>query len=338
MKRSLNIGILGAGSWGSTLAALLIGNAHRVTLWSWSAEDAEAIRSTGRNEAYLPGIDLPRELHVTTDAEEAVSGRDIVVIATPSQYLRSVLGTVPAAALRDGLIVNVAKGIEQHSLLRMSQVVADCIPDFDAARYVVLSGPSHAEEVIRRKATTVVAASTDERSTARVISTFMNDYFRVYASTDVIGVELGGSLKNVIAIGAGICDGAEFGDNTKAALITRGIAEIRRLGEQLDADPHTFAGLSGLGDLIVTTMSRHSRNRYVGEQIGRGTPPAEVIAGMRMVAEGVPTTQSARDLARARQVEMPIVEQMYAILFDGKDPILATQELMTRQAKQEVWS
>ena len=333
----MRIGILGAGSWGTTLAVLLVSNNHSVTLWSWSADDVEAI-PTIDDVIEVDDLELPSALSITGDIEEACRSKDMLVIATPSQHVRSVLSEAPARELTHPYIVNVAKGIETETLLRMSQVAADAIPGFDASHYAILSGPSHAEEVALQRPTTVVAASVNPRTTELVSQVFMTDSFRVYASTDVIGVELGGALKNVIAIGAGICDGSNFGDNTKAALITRGIAEIRRLGVHLKADPHTFAGLSGLGDLIVTTMSRHSRNRYVGEQIGKGRELHEILAEMRMIAEGVDTTRSAHGLALRHGVEMPIVAQMYEILFNGKDPILATQELMTRQAKNEVWS
>ena len=334
----MKIGILGAGSWGTTLAELLHGKGAAVTLWSWSERDVENIRITGRNTVYLPDVEIPPGLHVTADLAEASAGMDMILLATPSQFLRGVLERVPASALADPLIVNVAKGIENGTLLRMSEVVADVLPGLPADRYAVLSGPSHAEEVCKRRPTTVVAASSSRATTTAVIEAFMTESFRIYASDDVAGVELGGSLKNVIAIGAGICDGSRFGDNTKAALITRGLAEIRRLGEVLGADPHTFAGLSGLGDLIVTTMSRHSRNRFVGEEIGKGRPVREILAGMSMVAEGVDTTRSAHELALKHNVEMPIVREMYEILFNGKDPVQATQDLMTREAKNEVWS
>ncbi len=334
----MKIGILGAGSWGTTLAELLFRSGHAVRLWSWSERDVENIRITGRNTVYLPDIEIPEGLAVTTDLAMTTNRADMLVLATPSQFLRSVLERVPRETLGDPIIVNVAKGIENGTLLRMSEVVGDVLPQLAPERYAVLSGPSHAEEVCLRRPTTVVAASTSKETTRQVIDTFMTESFRVYGSGDVAGVELGGSLKNVIAIGAGICDGSRFGDNTKAALITRGIAEIRRLGETLGADPHTFAGLSGLGDLIVTTMSRHSRNRHVGEEIGKGRPVKEVLADMSMVAEGVDTTRSAYELAQKHNVEMPIVNEMYEILFNGKDPVQATQDLMMRVAKNEVWS
>ena len=333
----MNIGILGAGSWGTTLAALLCENAHTVTLWSHDAFDVENMCATRCNSVYLPDFRLPDALAVTGDIGEAAADRDMLVIATPSQFVRPVLERLDARHVREALLVNVAKGIENGSLLRMSEVVREVFPSFDRRRYAVLSGPSHAEEVCQKRPTTVVAAAEEQHTTDTVIRTFMTDSFRVYGSTDVTGVELGGSLKNVIAIGAGICDGSEFGDNTKAALITRGIAEIRRLGTAMGANAHTFAGLSGLGDLIVTTMSRHSRNRYVGEQIGKGRTVHAILDAMSMVAEGVATTRSAHELAQRVGTEMPITEQMYEILFNEKDPIAATQELMTREAKDEVW-
>jgi glycerol-3-phosphate dehydrogenase (NAD(P)+) len=334
----MNIGILGAGSWGTTLAALLCEKNHNVTLWSYDTRDAANMRTERRNTVYLPGLLLPDALAVTEDIREAVAGMDMLVISTPSQFVRPVLKDVDGALPGDAIVVNVAKGIENGSLLRVSQVVHELWPQMTAGQYAVLSGPSHAEEVSQKRPTTVVAASSNPRTARTVIETFMTDSFRVYGSDDVIGVELGGSLKNVIAIGAGICDGSQFGDNTKAALITRGLAEIRRLGAALNADPHTFAGLSGLGDLIVTTMSRHSRNRHVGVEIGKGRPVRAVLDEMTMVAEGVDTTRSAHELALKLGVEMPIIHQMYSILFEDKDPILATQELMTREAKHEDWS
>lgn len=334
----MNIGILGAGSWGTTLAEHLHQLNHTVTLWSWSVRDVENMRITGRNTVYMPEIAIPEGMAVTGDIGEATAGMDMLVIATPSQFVRGVLTRIPAEQLTSPYIVNVAKGIEKDTLLRMSEVVRDTFPQLPAARYAVLSGPSHAEEVCKRRPTTVVAASSDADTTSLVIDTFMSDSFRVYAGNDVTGVELGGALKNVIAIGAGICDGSRFGDNAKAALITRGLAEIRRLGVELGADPLTFAGLSGLGDLIVTTMSRLSRNRFVGEEIGKGRPVREVLDSMSMVAEGVDTARAAYELSRRHGVEMPIIRQMYEILFNEKDPVQATQDLMTREAKNELWS
>jgi glycerol-3-phosphate dehydrogenase (NAD(P)+) len=333
----MNIGVIGAGSWGTTLAVVLHEYGHDVALWSYSGADIETMLATRVNRDYLPELRIPSEVLVTGDVGEASVGKDMLVLATPSQFLRGVLVSLDHEALGDPLIVNVAKGIENGTLQRMSEVVHNVLPRSSQGRYAVLSGPSHAEEVSARKATTVVAASADPATTQAVQAAFMTPYLRVYGSADVIGVELGGSLKNVIAIGAGICDGAGFGDNSKAALITRGIAEMRRLGIALGAEAHTFAGLSGLGDLIVTTMSRHSRNRHVGEEIGRGKRLADILASMKMVAEGVETTRSARDLALRSGIEMPITEQMHAMLFEEKQPADAMAELMTRAARDEVW-
>jgi glycerol-3-phosphate dehydrogenase (NAD(P)+) len=333
----MNIGVLGAGSWGTTLAALLHHNHHHVTIWSYSSDDADVMRRTRKNPAYLSELVIPDAIEITDDIGHAAAGRDLLLLATPSQYMRSVLARLPGSRIGEPILVNVSKGIENGTLLRMSELVAEMLPWIDGGRYAVLSGPSHAEEVSIGKATSVVVASTDQRTSQAVQSVFITRYFRVYSSADVIGVELGGSVKNVIAIGAGICDGAGFGDNTKAALITRGIAEMRRLGVAFGADQHTFAGLSGLGDLIVTTMSRHSRNRYVGEEIGKGRKLDDILAGMKMVAEGVGTTRSSHELAIRTNAEMPITHQMYKILFEDKDPATAMQELMTRQAKDEVW-
>ncbi len=333
----MKIGVIGAGSWGTTLAVVLAGNGHDVILWSWSDDDARCMRDTRTNPAYLPDVHLPATITVTRSLRYAVCGCDMIVNATPAQFVRSVFSAPECGACCPKALVNVTKGIEKGSLLRMSELFREILPHCDGSSYAVLSGPSHAEEVSTGKATTVVCASVDAGTTRLVQSAFGTEYFRIYGSTDVVGVELGGSLKNVISIGAGICDGAGFGDNTKAALITRGIAEMRRLGTVLGADPHTFAGLSGLGDLIVTTMSRHSRNRHVGEEIGRGRSLTEVLAGMTMVAEGVETTISAHALAQRAGVDMPITREVYNILFEGRDPVAATYELMTRETRDELW-
>ncbi|MAT38648.1 MAG: NAD(P)H-dependent glycerol-3-phosphate dehydrogenase [Ectothiorhodospiraceae bacterium] len=334
----MKIGVLGAGSWGTTLAIVLHSNSHDVSLWSYSEEDVELMRSTRQNANYLPNITLPDDLKIEDRISNAVENTDALVIAAPAQFVRNVIKQIPFELIDGRILINVAKGIEAKTLMRMSEVVTDVFPDFRQRYYAVLSGPSHAEEVSEKKPTTVVAASIDQRTSETVMEAFGTPYFRVYGSRDVTGVELGGSLKNIIAIGAGICDGGGYGDNTKAALITRGIAEIRRLGVELQANPLTFSGLSGLGDLIVTTMSRHSRNRFVGEEIGKGKKLPEVLSAMKMVAEGVETTRSAYELSRMHGVDMPIVSQVYKILFEEKDPKEATYELMTREAKEEIWS
>ncbi len=333
----MKIGIIGAGSWGTALAVVLHSNGHDVTLWSYSREDIELMTKTGVNRNYLPALRIPDGLRITHDLEVSITGMDMLVISTPSQFVRSVLANAPRLGDRPPAIVNVAKGIEHVTLLRMSEVIREIFPTLGEDRYAILSGPSHAEEVSMQRPTSLVVASKNSSLCRTVIDTFMTSYVRIYSSNDVIGVELGGALKNVIAIGAGICDGSAFGDNTKAALITRGIAEMRRLGIALGADPHTFAGLSGLGDLIVTTMSKYSRNRFVGEEIGRGKKLNEILAGMKMIAEGVETARSVVTLSRKHGVEMPIMQEVYRILFEEKDSVQATMELMTRQAKDEVW-
>jgi len=332
----MRIAVLGAGSWGTTLAILLAENSHRVTLWSYSEEDAGRIRATRENPDFLPGIRIPEAVTVGSDLEAAVDGAEMLVCAVPSQFLRSVvarLGRIPAERL---LVVNVAKGVENTTLMTMSEMLLDTLPHLSPAQIATLSGPSHAEEVSRRIPTTVVAASADLATARKVQQVFMLPYFRVYASNDIRGVEIGGSLKNVIAIAAGIIDGAELGDNTKAAVMTRGIAEIARVGVAMGAHIRTFSGLSGIGDLMVTCMSRHSRNRYVGVEIGKGRTLAAIVKGMVMVAEGVATTASAYELARRVGVEVPIIAEVYRILFEEKDPLVACHDLMTRDPKGEV--
>jgi glycerol-3-phosphate dehydrogenase (NAD(P)+) len=331
----MRIAVLGAGSWGTTLAVLLSNKSHEVTLWSYSTSDAERIRFSRENTPYLPGILIPPAIAVTSALPEAVHGAEMVVAAVPSQFLRSVVAAAPPRSLENATIVNVAKGIEVGTLMTMSEVLLDVLPGFPSGRIATMSGPSHAEEVSRGIPTTVVAASAS-MDTARVVQqTFMVPSFRVYAATDLRGVELGGALKNVIAIAAGIVEGAGLGDNTKAALMTRGIAEITRVGVRMGAELRTFGGLSGIGDLMVTCMSRHSRNRHVGVEIGRGRLLKDVLGDMVMVAEGVETTRSARELARRVGVEVPIINEVYNILFEEKEPLRACYDLMTRDPKGE---
>lgn len=333
----MNIAVLGAGSWGTTLAVLLHQNNHRVSLWSYDEDVVASILSTRCNRIFLPDIFIPHEIEISNNIAALTERRDILVLATPTQFVRSILAPLRSIDIGSPIIVNVAKGIERGTLERMSQVVAETLPQIPPELYACLSGPSHAEEVSAKIPTSVVAASISNDTVQCVQSAFITPYFRVYGSNDVLGVELGGSIKNVIAIGAGINDGAGFGDNTKAALITRGIAEMRRLGVAQGADPQTFSGLSGLGDLIVTCMSRHSRNRFVGEEIGKGKKIDDIISHMTMIAEGIETTRSIHDISIRDGIEMPIVHQVHQILFEGKDPRKATEELMTRQAKDEVW-
>jgi glycerol-3-phosphate dehydrogenase (NAD(P)+) len=333
---AMRIAVLGAGSWGTTLAILLANNQHDVSLWSYRQKYVEAIQATRENPVFLPGVRIPETVRVTSDIDSAVNGAMMIVVAVPSQFIRSVVKSMSNTRLDEVIVANVAKGIENGTLMTVSQLLRDALPRLPLGNITTLSGPSHAEEVCREIPTTVVAASASVETARMVQATFMTPYFRVYVSTDLKGVELGGSLKNVIAIAAGIIDGASLGDNTKAALMTRGIAEITRLGVTLGADARTFGGLSGIGDLMVTCMSRHSRNRYVGVEIGKGRKVPEILSEMVMVAEGVATTQSAFELANKVGVEVPIISEVHKILFEGKDPLVACNDLMTRDPREEM--
>lgn len=331
----MNIGVLGAGAWGSTLAVLLHYNGHQVTLWEYKEDYCKVLKETRVNSLYLPGLHLPEGMIITHNLEETVANKQLIVTAIPSQFLRSVLEQVSFSLCKNSVFVNVSKGIENKSLRTMSGVIQEVYPEISEEQLAILSGPSHAEEVSLRIPTTVVAASSNEDTSKLVQSAFITSYFRVYSTTDILGVELGGAFKNVIAIGAGIIDGAGFGDNTKAAIMTRGVAEITRLGLAMGAHKETFAGLSGMGDLIVTCMSRHSRNRYVGEKLGKGMKLQEILAGMTAVAEGVENSRSAKRLGDKFGIETPITTEVYRILFEDKDPIRATNDLMTRDMKVE---
>lgn len=331
----MKVSVLGAGGWGTTLAVLLHYNGHNVTLWEYKKSYAKELSKRRENKIYLPGIIIPEEIKITSDLEESTFDKNLIVLAVPSQFLRKVVEKIDYHPIKDTILVSVSKGIEKETLMTMSQMMKDVHHRLSKEQIGVLSGPSHAEEVSKRIPTAVVAASVEKETSKTIQTVFMNSYFRVYSSTDILGVELGGAFKNVIAIGAGIIDGAGFGDNTKAAIMTRGVAEISRLGLVMGARPETFAGLSGMGDLIVTCMSKHSRNRYVGEQIGKGKKLKEVLKSMEMVAEGVETTKSVNQLAAKFKVETPIANEVYQILFEDKDPIKATTDLMTRDMKFE---
>ena len=331
----MKVTVLGAGSWGTTLAIVLLDNHHEVNLWTYSKDQAEAMLVSRENPAFLPGITLPSSLDIRTEIEEACAGRDMIVAAVPSQHLRSVIQRISHLQLKNTIICNVAKGIENGSFMTMSEVLLDVLMHERKENLAILSGPSHAEEVSKRIPTMVVAASFEHKTAKIVQEAFMTDSFRVYVNEDIRGVELGGAIKNVIAIAAGMSDGAGFGDNTKAAMMTRGIYEITRLGVKMGAHPITFAGLSGMGDLIVTCMSRHSRNRYVGEEIGKGRKVHDVLNEMVMVAEGVATAKSVHQLAEKHRVEMPLASEVYEVLFAGKDPRQAILDVMMRDAKAE---
>lgn len=331
----MKISVLSDGGWGTALATVLCENRHSVALWGPFPDYLEEMRRTRRNDRFLKGVELPAALTLEPDLAKACDGAAIVVLAAPSQYMRSLLGrlkSVPRPA--DLIYVNVAKGIETDTCKRMSELVAEIL---GPVRYAILSGPSHAEEVARKVPTAVMTASADAAAARTVQEAFMNEYLRVYTSDDVIGAELGGALKNVLALAAGVLDGMGLGDNTKAALMTRGIAEMARLGQALGGRPETFSGLSGIGDLIVTCSSRHSRNRHVGEELGRGRKLDEIQKEMGMVvAEGVKTADSAYQLARRMNATTPIIDEVYQSLYAGKDPRQAVRDLMSRDAKPEL--
>lgn len=324
------IAVIGAGSWGTALAKVLGENGHHVTVWARRPELAATLALQHCSSDYLPGVVLPDILRFTANLTEATHEANFILLTTPSHGLREVLQqlrSLPTAAT----VISTVKGIETDTLLRMSQIITALL----AVPVVVLSGPNLAAEVANQIPTATVVASADLAAAKAVQDIFKNRYFRVYTDHDVTGVELGGALKNIIALAAGIVDGVGFGDNTKAALMTRGLVEITRLGVKLGADPMTFAGLSGMGDLFVTCMSRKSRNRHVGEEIGKGRKLQEILNEMMMVAEGVRTTQAAYRLAQQHGVEMPITSEVYQVLFENKDAKQAVYALMTREAKRE---
>ncbi|NDL66315.1 NAD(P)H-dependent glycerol-3-phosphate dehydrogenase [Anaerotalea alkaliphila] len=328
----MNIGVIGSGSWGTALAILLSNNGHQVTLWTRFREEAEMLENKREHVKNLPGVRIPEGIRITTQVQEAVSGKEILVFAVPSQFTRSTAELCKPAIGKDQILVNVAKGLEEGTLYTMQEVINDVLPE---NRVVVLSGPSHAEEVARGIPTSVVIASHQEETVLTVQDVFMSENFRVYGSHDLIGIEMGGSLKNVIALAAGVSDGLGYGDNTKAALMTRGMAEISRLGVAMGAKAATFNGLSGIGDLIVTCTSMHSRNRRCGILIGQGASLEEALAEVKMVVEGVYSAKAALELAHKHQVEMPIIEQVNLVLFHGKSPREAVFDLMERDKKFE---
>jgi len=328
----MNITVIGTGGWGTALAVLLHGNGHAVTLWGRLSEEVEPILATRENRLFLPGVKVPETIQVTLDTAAALRIAELVVLAVPSHGMRPICRQLREFVPPAAKLVHVAKGIENETGARMSEVIAAELPQNQIG---VLSGPSHAEEVGRGIPTAVVVASADAGLATVAQRAFMNERFRVYTHDDVVGVELGGALKNVISIAAGCCDGIGFGDNTKATLCTRGLAEMARLGAALGARPETFSGLSGVGDLIVTAFSRHSRNRAFGERLGRGETVAQIIASTKSVAEGVKTAKSVWQLAQRLQVDLPISRQVHSILYEGQPPLQAVRDLMTREAKPE---
>lgn len=326
------VSVIGAGSWGTALAKRLCENGHAVRLWCRQLQLARQINATNTNPAYLPNVMLPASLQAFSEMEEAIDGAEFVLIATPSHALRTVVPSLPVLPSRV-IVISAVKGLEPQTDLRMSQVIAENLPGNNPI--VAFSGPSLADEVARDIPTAIVAACENLEAARQVQTLLMGPFFRVYTHADIIGVELGGALKNIIALAAGIGDGAGFGDNTKAALITRGLVEMTRVGTFLGADPITFAGLSGMGDLVVTCMSKKSRNRSVGEAIGRGQKLKDILSSMNMVAEGVRTTQATHAFALKHNIELPITRAVFEVLFEDKNPAQAVSDLMTREAKME---
>ncbi|MFQ8690468.1 MAG: NAD(P)H-dependent glycerol-3-phosphate dehydrogenase [Blautia sp.] len=326
------IGVLGAGSWGTALALLLHNNGHEVTLWSIMEDEVQMLREKRQHESKLPGVKLPQEMEITSDLAYSVKGRDLLILAVPSPYTRSTAHSMRELVAEGQIIVNVAKGIEETTLMTLSDIIEQEIPQANVA---VLSGPSHAEEVGRGIPTTCVVSARTKETAEYLQGIFMSPVFRVYTSPDILGVELGGSLKNVIALAAGTADGLGYGDNTKAALITRGIAEIARSGIEMGAKSETLYGLSGMGDLIVTCASVHSRNRKAGYLMGKGYTMDEAMGEVKMVVEGVYSAKAAKQLAEKYQVDMPIVEEVNKVLFEGKSAETAVRDLMLRDKKTE---
>jgi glycerol-3-phosphate dehydrogenase (NAD(P)+) len=333
MKRK-KIAFIGDGGWGTTLAIMLSRKNVDVSIWSAFPEYAVYLNRYRENKKFLPGFKIPGKISITSDLEKACSDSDVLVLAVPSQYLRGVLRKMKGCRLPRGAdYLSVVKGIESGSLKRMSEVISE---ELGRIRVAVLSGPTIAREVALGIPTTAVIASGRKDVREELQSLFISESFRVYGNDDVIGVELGGSLKNVIAIACGISDGLGFGSNTKAALLSRGLAEIARLGVAMSAKPRTFSGISGLGDLVTTCISRDSRNRFVGEQIGMGRTLADIRRKMGlMIAEGVPTAESAQGLSLRYKVDMPICGEVYRVLYKSKSPVKAVRDLMTRQMKKE---
>jgi len=326
------ISILGGGSWGIALAVLLHKNGHEITIWSAVPDELNMLRENHEHKM-LPGVKIPDDVVYTLDDNEGVVGKDILILAVASSYTRITAHRIAPLVAKGQRIVNVAKGIEENTLMTLSEVIEQEIPQADVA---VLSGPSHAEEVSRGLPTTIVVGAKSMETAEYIRNLFMNEVFRVYTSPDILGMELGGSLKNVVALAAGIADGLGYGDNTKAALITRGITEIARLGTAMGGKFETFCGLSGIGDLIVTCASMHSRNRRAGILIGQGKSCEEAMKEVQMVVEGVYSAKAAMGLARKYNVQLPIIEQVNEVLFEGKDPALAVRDLMLRDKKIEV--
>jgi len=330
------IAVIGGGSWGTTLAWLLSDKGHDVSLWVFEKDLAKRMKDTRVNDLYLPGHTLPERLKVTSDITSAVIGADIILLVMPSHVYRDVLTSIVPVVKDDAVFISATKGIENETLMTMREVFVDVLPKEFHGRDSYLSGPSFANEVVKKMPTAVAVASREPALARRMQEAFNTDYFRVYTNPDVIGVELGGALKNVIAIAAGCSDGLGFGHNTRAALITRGLAEIARLGMAMGANPLTFSGLAGLGDLVLTCTGDLSRNRTVGFKLGQGMKIADILAEMKMVAEGVKTAKSSYGLSKKHGIELPIMHQVYRLLYEGAEPKEAVKALMSRDLKSEI--
>ena len=337
MKKNIyKIGVIGAGSWGTTLASVAKDGGHDVTLWVYEEELLETLKKEYRNTFYLPDIELEKELKFTGSVREAVEEKEIIIWVTPVKNFREMFKRGLAFSSPDTIHVCASKGIENNSLERISQIAEEINPGFAEKGFAILSGPSFAIETSKKMPTAVVVASRDKKAAELVQEAMATSYFRTYTSDDMVGVELGGALKNVIAVASGIVKGLGFGNNTRAALITRGLAEITRLGEHFGADPRTFSGLSGMGDLMLTCNSSLSRNFSVGEEIGKGRKLSEILGEMNMVAEGVYTTKAAKAISEEQGIEMPITSEIYNVLFENKKPPQAVKDLMSRVLKKEI--
>lgn len=326
------IGIVGAGSWGTALALVLHKNGHNITVWSIIKDEIEMLQKEREHKDKLPGVKLPEDMQFTTDLRKAAAGSDLLILAVPSPYTRSTAHMLRDVVEEGQIVLNVAKGVEEKTLLTLSQIIEEEIPQ---AEVTVMSGPSHAEEVGRGMPTTIVVGANKKETAEYIQNLFMNEVFRVYISPDILGIELGAALKNVVALAAGIADGLGYGDNTKAALITRGIKEIAVLGVAMGGKAETFSGLSGIGDLIVTCASMHSRNRRAGMLIGKGYTMEAAMEEVKMVVEGVYSAKAAMGLAQKYDVQIPIIEQVNQVLFEGKPAAEAVKELMVRDKKTE---
>ncbi len=332
MNKTTSVSVLGDGGWGTALALLSHRRGNPTLLWSAFPDYAKVLNEKRENQKFLPGVPIPAKLKISSDLKEAVDFGEILILAIPTQFIRNVLFKLKESNLTKKVLVSVAKGIEKKSHLRPSEIVESVL---GKVNLVVLSGPSHAEEVARNIPTLVVAASRDEKFANLVHDALRDRTFRVYVQNDVVGTELGGALKNVVAIAAGICDGLGFGDNTKSGLLSRALLEMTKLGIRLGANPNTFFGLSGVGDLMTTCFSQHGRNLRVGRELGKGRKIKEILAGMEMVAEGVDTAEAVKELSQRVGVELPIMGEVYNVVFKGKDCAQAVEDLLARDAREE---